>query len=132
MFPPIRQCPNGHVLCDSCSKKPQCRVCPQCRAHPTSIRCLALEKAAESLVLCCPFAESGCEKRCPYLEVEKHIEKCDFKPFKCPARYGGSCDVRLPVESSAMFNHFTTAHGIVLEGDASEGAGGMILEYKEA
>jgi hypothetical protein len=32
MLPPIRQCENGHVLCDSCSSR--CSECPQCRARP--------------------------------------------------------------------------------------------------
>ena len=39
-FSPVRQCPNGHTLCDDCSKHSACKKCPTCRAAPTSIRCL--------------------------------------------------------------------------------------------
>lgn len=131
MFPPIRQCPNGHVLCDACSKKPSCAVCPQCRAHPTTIRCLALEKAAEGLVLNCSYAVNGCKKMFPYTKAEKHAKKCDFKPFKCPVKYAGTCEAMLQVQAEDICEHFIQHHNIVLEGEASEDAGGLLLQYKK-
>ena len=60
LLPPARQCPNGHLLCDACSKQPACAKCPTCRSSPTNIRCLALEKVAgaEGITAPCPHCEA--------------------------------------------------------------------------
>ena len=50
-FSPVRQCPNGHTLCDDCSKHSACKKCPTCRAAPTSIRCLGNLTLSLSLML---------------------------------------------------------------------------------
>ncbi|KAJ3692274.1 hypothetical protein LUZ60_012624 [Juncus effusus] len=91
MFPPIHQCLNGHTLCSNCKLRVHNR-CPTCRQELGDIRCLALEKVAESLELPCRFDVHGCPDVHPYLTKHKHESQCAFRPFNCP--YAGSdCDV---------------------------------------
>ncbi|XP_059628837.1 E3 ubiquitin-protein ligase SINAT2-like [Cornus florida] len=66
MSPPIHQCPNGHTLCSNCKAK-VCNICPICRQVLGSIRCLALEKVAETLGL----PSSVRPYNCPYNETAK-------------------------------------------------------------
>lgn len=61
LLPPARQCPNGHLLCDACSKQPACAKCPTCRSAPTNIRCLALEKVAGA---------EGMSAPCPHCDID--------------------------------------------------------------
>ncbi|KAK8451792.1 hypothetical protein SEVIR_5G005300v4 [Setaria viridis] len=58
MFPPIHQCQNGHTLCSTCKARVHNR-CPTCRQELGDIRCLALEKVAESLELPCRYVKSN-------------------------------------------------------------------------
>nr|KJB14999.1 hypothetical protein B456_002G155600 [Gossypium raimondii] len=52
MYPPIHQCPNGHTLCLNCKNRVH-NCCPSCQYDLGNIRCLALERFAESLELPC-------------------------------------------------------------------------------
>ncbi|KAI8027348.1 E3 ubiquitin-protein ligase SINAT3 [Camellia lanceoleosa] len=104
MYPPIHQCHNGHTLCSTCKVRVQNR-CPTCRQELGDIRCLALEKVAESL-------ELPCNKL-------KHQAICNFRPYNCP--YAGSeCSVvgdipylvthlrddhKVDMHSGCTFNH---------------------------
>jgi E3 ubiquitin-protein ligase SIAH1 len=91
MYPPIHQCPNGHTLCSSCKLRVHNR-CPTCRYELGNIRCLALEKVAESLELPCRFQSLGCPDIFPYYSKLKHEAQCTFRPYNCP--YAGSeCSV---------------------------------------
>ncbi|KAL1121284.1 hypothetical protein V6Z11_D01G221800 [Gossypium hirsutum] len=58
MYPPIHQCPNGHTLCSNCKIRVH-NCCPTCRYDLGNIRCLALEKVAESLELPCKYQNLG-------------------------------------------------------------------------
>ncbi|KAG8094467.1 hypothetical protein GUJ93_ZPchr0012g21751 [Zizania palustris] len=60
MYPPIHQCQNGHTLCSTCKARVHNR-CPTCRQELGDIRCLALEKVAESLELPCKHYSLGSE-----------------------------------------------------------------------
>ncbi|KAL0400596.1 UNVERIFIED_CONTAM: E3 ubiquitin-protein ligase SINAT3 [Sesamum latifolium] len=51
------------------------------------IRCLALEKVAESLELPCKYYSLGCPEIFPYYKL-KHEALCNFRPYNCP--YAGS------------------------------------------
>jgi hypothetical protein len=85
------QCPNGHTLCSSCKLRVHNR-CPTCRYELGNIRCLALEKVAESLELPCRFQSLGCPDIFPYYSKLKHEAQCTFRPYNCP--YAGSeCSV---------------------------------------
>ncbi len=85
------QCPNGHTLCSNCKLRVHNR-CPTCRYELGNIRCLALEKVAESLELPCRFQSLGCPDIFPYYSKLKHESQCTFRPYNCP--YAGSeCSV---------------------------------------
>lgn len=85
------QCPNGHTLCSSCKQRVHNR-CPTCRYELGNIRCLALEKVAESLELPCRYHSLGCPDIFPYYSKLKHESQCTFRPYNCP--YAGSeCSV---------------------------------------
>ncbi|KAJ4850807.1 E3 ubiquitin-protein ligase sinat4 [Turnera subulata] len=91
MYPPIHQCHNGHTLCSTCKTRVHNR-CPTCRQELGDIRCLALEKVAESLELPCKFFNLGCPEIFPYYSKLKHEAICNFRPYNCP--YAGSeCSV---------------------------------------
>ncbi|XP_043691595.1 E3 ubiquitin-protein ligase SINAT2-like [Telopea speciosissima] len=84
-------CPNGHTLCSKCKVRVQ-NCCPICRHELGNIRCLALEKVAESLELPCTYNGLGCHDILPYYSKLKHEQHCQFRPYNCP--YAGSeCSV---------------------------------------
>uniref|UniRef100_A0A6V7QZ07 RING-type E3 ubiquitin transferase n=1 Tax=Ananas comosus var. bracteatus TaxID=296719 RepID=A0A6V7QZ07_ANACO len=87
MYPPIHQCPNGHTLCSNCKLRVH-NHCPTCRHELGNIRCLALEKVAESLELPCRYQDSGCSEIFPYYAKLKHELLCRFRPYNCP--YAGA------------------------------------------
>ena len=87
----LLQCHNGHTLCSTCKSRVQNR-CPTCRQELGDIRCLALEKVAESLELPCKYCSLGCPEIFPYYSKLKHEALCNFRPYNCP--YAGSeCSV---------------------------------------
>ncbi|KAF8643714.1 hypothetical protein HU200_066778 [Digitaria exilis] len=128
MFPPIHQmlfsyilhlqCQNGHTLCYTCKARVHNR-CPTCRQELGDIRCLALEKVAESLELPCKYYTLGCQEILPYYSKIKHEAQCSFRPYNCP--YAGSeCaaagdiphlvshlrdDHKVDMHSGCTFNH---------------------------
>ncbi|XP_010483569.1 PREDICTED: E3 ubiquitin-protein ligase SINAT4-like, partial [Camelina sativa] len=87
MYPPIHQCHTGHTLCSTCKVRVHNR-CPTCRQELGDIRCLALEKVAESLELPCKYYNLGCPEIFPYYSKLKHESLCNFRPYSCP--YAGS------------------------------------------
>ena len=78
LLPPVRQCPNGHLLCDACAKMPACAKCPTCRAAPTNIRCLAIEKWASAAGLRAPCPHCG--EELPFSAVTEHTATCSARP----------------------------------------------------
>ncbi|KAL8159472.1 hypothetical protein V2J09_001009 [Rumex salicifolius] len=118
MYPPIHQCPNGHTLCFHCKARVG-NSCPTCRNELGNIRCLALERVAESLELPCRYHNMGCHDISPYYGKPKHEFNCSFRPFNCP--YAGSeCSVngeipflvahlkehhRVDMHDGSSFNH---------------------------
>ncbi|KAJ6812242.1 E3 ubiquitin-protein ligase SINAT2-like [Iris pallida] len=87
MYPPIHQCPNGHTLCSNCKLRVH-NHCPTCRHELGDIRCLALEKVAESLEVPCRYQSIGCYGIFPYYGKVEHEQLCEFRPYNCP--YAGS------------------------------------------
>ncbi|KAI7742270.1 hypothetical protein M8C21_002458 [Ambrosia artemisiifolia] len=91
MYPPIHQCHNGHTICSTCKTRVHNR-CPTCRQELGDIRCLVLEKVAESLEFPCKYSSLGCPGIFPYYNKLKHETICSFRPYSCP--YAGSeCSV---------------------------------------
>ncbi|THG10074.1 hypothetical protein TEA_028145 [Camellia sinensis var. sinensis] len=89
--PKLLKCHNGHTLCSTCKTRVHNR-CPTCRQELGDIRCLALEKVAESLELPCKYYSLGCPEIFPYYSKLKHESVCNFRPYNCP--YAGSeCSV---------------------------------------
>ncbi|KAK3428535.1 hypothetical protein EUGRSUZ_E00050 [Eucalyptus grandis] len=111
-------CHNGHTLCSTCKTRVHNR-CPTCRQELGDIRCLALEKVAESLELPCKYFSLGCPEIFPYYSKLKHEAICNFRPYSCP--YAGSeCSVtgdipflvahlrddhKVDMHSGCTFNH---------------------------
>ena len=114
----LLQCHNGHTLCSTCKNRVHNR-CPTCRQELGDIRCLALEKVAESLELPCKYMSLGCPEIFPYYSKLKHETVCNFRPYNCP--YAGSeCSVmgdipflvahlrddhKVDMHSGCTFNH---------------------------
>lgn len=114
----MMQCPNGHTICSTCKARVQNR-CPTCRQELGDIRCLALEKVAESLELPCKYSTLGCPEIFPYYSKIKHEAKCKLRPYNCP--YAGSeCSIdgnipslvshlrddhKVDMHSGSTFNH---------------------------
>ena len=112
------QCHNGHTICSTCKVRVH-NKCPTCRHELGDIRCLALEKVAESLELPCKYSTLGCPEIFPYYSKLKHEAACNFRPYTCP--YAGSeCSVvgdipylvahlrddhKVDMHSGCTFNH---------------------------
>lgn len=99
MLPPILQCQSGHLVCSNCRPKLTC--CPTCRGPLGSIRNLAMEKVANSVLFPCKYASSGCEITLPHTEKAEHEELCEFRPYSCPCpgascKWQGSLDAVMP------------------------------------
>lgn len=56
------------------------------------MRCLALEKVAESLELPCRYQIYGCHATFAYYSDLKHEKHCKYRPYNCPYA-GADCSV---------------------------------------
>ncbi|XP_029785652.1 E3 ubiquitin-protein ligase SIAH1-like [Suricata suricatta] len=104
-LPPIIQCESGHLVCGSC--RPKLSRCPICRIYLGSIRNLALENLAESLLFPCKYIASGCEVTLRHTVKADHEEMCRFRPYPCPCP-GAECIWRGPLD--AMTAHLLQHH----------------------
>ncbi|TQE01223.1 hypothetical protein C1H46_013130 [Malus baccata] len=114
MCPPIHQCPNGHTLCSSCKVRVH-NCCPTCRNELGNIRCLALEKVAESLDLPCRHQIYGCQDIFPYYSKLKHEKTCKYRPYSCPYA-GAECSVTGDIQFLMM--HLKNDHKFCLHFEA--------------
>ncbi|XP_068309443.1 E3 ubiquitin-protein ligase SINAT5-like [Pyrus communis] len=110
MFPPIHQCPNGHTLCSIC--KLTVNRCPACREKLGDIRCLALEKVAESLELPCKYCSLGCMEIFPYYIKLRHEAHCNYRPYSCP--YPGSDECSEVGDVPFLVDHLREDHKVDL------------------
>lgn len=88
--PPIYQCQNGHLVCQSCSSR--ITHCPTCRV-PTSnpaIRNLQLDRLANTFQFPCKFNFNGCQWKSYWFKKRDHEENCDYISYSCPCP-GTSC-----------------------------------------
>jgi E3 ubiquitin-protein ligase SIAH1 len=80
----MRQCKNGHVVCDACRVHIQ-GTCPSCREPVGEIRSRALEDAIAGLVVPCAFSSHGCTQLLKLKEMRDHEAfHCQHAPFACP------------------------------------------------
>ncbi|XP_003802573.1 E3 ubiquitin-protein ligase SIAH1-like [Otolemur garnettii] len=105
VLPPILQCQLGHLVCSNCRQK--LTSCPTCWGPLGSIRNLAMEKVASSVLFPCKYASSGCGITLPPTEKADHEELCEFKPYSCPCP-GVSCQWQGSLE--AVMPHLMDQH----------------------
>lgn len=106
----LLQCPNGHTLCSKCKHRVNNR-CPSCHREINNIRCLALEKIAQSLDFPCSYQSQGCHEIFPYYDRLRHEHQCKFRPYNCP--YAGS-DCTVTGDISTLMAHLTNDHKVDL------------------
>ncbi|XP_032736093.1 E3 ubiquitin-protein ligase SIAH1A-like [Lontra canadensis] len=99
VLPPILQCHGGHLVCSTCRPKLSC--CPTCRGPLASIRNLAMEKVANSVLFPCKYAATGCRLASRHTEKAEHEEMCEFRPYVCPCpgalcKWQGSLEAVMP------------------------------------
>lgn len=82
--PPIYQCQNGHLVCQSCSNK--ITHCPTCRVpiSEPSIRNLQLDRLANTFQFPCKYNFNGCQWKSYWFKKREHEESCDFISYSCP------------------------------------------------
>lgn len=102
-LPPIMQCRNGHVTCNTCRLKVQ--SCPLCRETDIDIRNMFAEKAITYMSIPCEFVQFGCKVEVQYRDKESHERVCKYRPYICPYI---ECDHKL--SSEAVVEHVSTAH----------------------
>eukprot|EP00928_Gymnodinium_smaydae_P080598 TRINITY_DN64267_c0_g1_i1.p1 TRINITY_DN64267_c0_g1~~TRINITY_DN64267_c0_g1_i1.p1 ORF type:complete len:355 (-),score=18.44 TRINITY_DN64267_c0_g1_i1:12-1076(-) len=111
MLPPIRQCQDGHALCDACcntllqAPQPQCPICRTTLDNPVA-RALQLEQVAGTLRLACKW--EGCDQVFAYGDYAGHLRTCGKRPINCPVK-GSACwsgDVR------DLRNHLKEVHDL--------------------
>jgi len=102
-LPPIMQCRNGHIVCNTCRHK--VRDCPVCREADIDVRNLFAEKAILYLPIPCINKQFGCKEEVPYSEKETHENNCTFRPFNCPFI---ECDEKLV--AADVVDHVTLKH----------------------
>ena len=86
--PPILQCPNAHLFCQTCRQNLRTPVkCPECREPlPTNnMRCHPMEQIAVNLGLLfpCKYSSSGCSFTSILTEKKEHENQCEFRPYRC-------------------------------------------------
>lgn len=88
--PPIYQCQNGHLVCQSCSSK--ITHCPTCRVPITepSIRNLQLDRLANTFQFPCKYNFNGCQWKSYWFKKHEHEENCDYISYSCPCP-GSTC-----------------------------------------
>ena len=82
---PIRQCPNGHLLCPTCVDKRERDKktdCPSCRAPMGQIQSLLATSIIEDLDHEC--THRGCAAMVHFKEYNSHLEKCLYRLGCCP------------------------------------------------
>ena len=77
MLPPYLQCQSGHLVCGNCRPKVTC--CPTCRGPVPSIRNLAMERIAQTLMFPCKYVQSGCKLTFGAQEKVEHEEHCEHR-----------------------------------------------------
>ncbi|KAG0599912.1 hypothetical protein M758_12G186900 [Ceratodon purpureus] len=109
--PPVYQCANGHTACSACCKKLRVGMvkgCPTCSLPTGDIRCIAIEKILDSLLVSCKHAQHGCKVMLKRSDLRKHEkDNCEYEPFRCPVKdcnYEGS-EITLPA-------HMTEEHRV--------------------
>ncbi|XP_033608315.1 E3 ubiquitin-protein ligase SIAH1A-like [Cryptotermes secundus] len=90
MESPIHLCRNGHNICQKC--RPRLSNCPVCRKSFLLTRNCALEALADQCLERCGNVNVGCNfKRTNVQDIEKHMEVCSYRLYKCEYGRPGGC-----------------------------------------
>ena len=83
-MPPVRQCSNGHIVCENCKIK--LNICPTCRErYDIEITNLILSKTCVGIQFPCRYKDDGCEEMFSAQEKRNHEKNdCMYMPVKCP------------------------------------------------
>ncbi|EPS57190.1 hypothetical protein M569_17631, partial [Genlisea aurea] len=106
--PPVYQCVNGHVACDSCCKKMK-NKCGSCSFSIGYNRCRALEKVMESLEFKCSNHSYGCLARLKNSERVHHEKACPCIPCLCP------CCSNYKASRKDLYTHLQKEHASSVE-----------------
>ncbi|KAK3163756.1 hypothetical protein QOZ80_1AG0007950 [Eleusine coracana subsp. coracana] len=104
--PPIFQCSTmGHFfLCSSChDKQPMCQVCA---GWSRPERSYGMERAIQSFLVDCWYANHGCQEKTTYYEKERHKKACPHVPCSCP--YSSGCG--FAGQAAELWDHLTAHH----------------------
>ncbi len=104
--PPIHNCINGHIICNTCRQKGNVISCPTCRESLAGARNMFAENFVLNYAQQCRYASQGCEHlRLKGCNMKPHEEKCMFRPIKCIV---GSCGLNIPYKN--FLGHVDCAH----------------------
>lgn len=106
MHPPIRQCREGHSMCDSCFFK--VTSCPVCRAPKSYTRSLSLEILQTRMAFPCRNRSNGCLRTYMGPYIMEHENSCPFSSVSCMLEPVTNCDWSGPV--SAFLDHAKSSH----------------------
>lgn len=117
VVPPVTQCKNGHIICESCRGRVE--TCPVCRVrYDGHIVNLTLAHVSERIAFQCKFKEDGCEVLLKANQKRKHEEhECLYIPIKCPAP-DAACHYTGKVNE--IFNHLNVHHSDIAVSNGSE------------
>ncbi|XP_026279356.2 uncharacterized protein LOC113207164 [Frankliniella occidentalis] len=117
MQPPVRQCINGHCVCNSC--RGRVTSCPLCRGPLSFSTHDALDHLAQTLTLPCVHRSLGCARRVKVTERESHLLECAFNCGPCPLQ---PCAWRGPFQAArahCLETHPSRARVVALDSKVS-------------
>jgi hypothetical protein len=99
---PIKQCKNGHHLCDNCASRIQ--KCPSCE-EKIDIRARQLEKLRDVTPIPCQHVENGCKVELKLKDLQIHQNQCNHGLLHCPIP---SCPEKIPFQDLIL--HLDVKH----------------------
>ena len=117
LVPPIYQCSNGHVICNSC--RPRVNRCPTCKVKFINNRNLILEKVFDFCRFPCRHKEYGCDLLLFQKSLKSHEEDCGYQSMECPIKMGCLWKDRVDFFSLHLLNddHQHSAEYVLVQND---------------
>jgi hypothetical protein len=100
---PIKQCKNGHHICDKCASRLD--KCPSCK-EKIDTRNLQLENLRDVTPIPCQNVENGCDVELKLKDLKNHQDQCEHGLLQCIVRY---CEKRIPLKH--VNSHLDIKHG---------------------